>query len=36
MATAKKKSSTTVVVCFNSFHDRIFRLNDGARSRCTA
>lgn len=31
MATAKKKSSTTVVVCFNSFHDRIFRLNDGRK-----
>lgn len=29
MATAKKKSSTTVVVCFNSFHDRIFRLTNG-------
>jgi hypothetical protein len=29
MATAKKKSSTTVVVCFNSFHDRMFRLAGG-------
>lgn len=29
MATAKKKSSTTVVVCFNSFHDRMFRLASG-------
>lgn len=31
MATAKKKSSTTVVVGFNSFHDRIFRLNNGRK-----
>ena len=31
MATAKKKSSTTVVVCFNSFHDRIFRLSSGRK-----